>query len=928
MKETTWMTKPYIDRVLIHIGTETSGRYPKGSGEDPEQHNPTFLGTVKKLKAQGLTDTEIGVAMNMSTKKMRARRSVELSAERRELQGQASRLRERGMSLAAIRDHMGLPNESSVRSLLNKRSQAKAKADEEGARFLRESIAKSKYVDVGHGVEMHVGISRPKLDAAISILTYEGYKTYYIDIDQRGAGNKTKMKVLAAPGISWTEVNNNRDNIGIPGFHSEDGGATYKKIEPVKHISSDRVHIAYESPKDGTIELRRGVEDLNLNGKRYAQVRIGVNGTHYMKGMAIYGDTIPAGKDIIYHTNKTPENAAKVFKPLEINKKTGQIDQENPFGSSVMQRHYTDKDGKDQLSPLNIVGSTKPNEEGRWSEWSKSLSSQFLSKQTPTLAKTQLGKAFQDKLDEYEEISAVTNPTVKKKLLETFSDTCDSSAIHLKGAAMPRQTSSVLIAIESIKENEIYSPKHIPGEMVILVRHPHGGIFEIPSLKVIDKNPEAEAIMKNSRDGVGINPKVAQQLSGADFDGDTVLVIPNPDKAIKYKGTLDGLKGFDPKASYPPYPGIPDMKDKTLQTEMGKISNLITDMTIKGATDDKLTRAVRHSMVVIDSKKHHLDYKRSAKEHNIADLKREFQGGPLKGASTIISKSGSDVRVPQMNDFLTVVNPKTGKNKRFYIDPETGKKLSSPITTLAKRSDGLVLTRAQYVRKSDGKIMTRLIKKKAMETVEDAYTLTSKPTPTIMEIVYAEHANKLKALANKSRLDYLNTKDIPYSKTAAKTYAPEVASLKAALRLAQRHAPLERKAQILAGSRVKLRLADNPDMDPDEIKKMRGEEIAAMRRLMGPGKDSIKIKDKEWEAIQAGAVTKSFLEEILGQTDIDLIKERALPRVNEIDTLKGSKRNRAVAMYNNGVSRGSIAKALGISIGTLDKIIEEDNASG
>ena len=51
---------------------------------------------------------------------------------------------------------------------------------------------------------------------------------------------------------------------------------------------------------------------------------------------------------------------------------------------------------------------------------------------------------------------------------------------------------------------------------------------------------------------------------------------------------------------------------------MGKISNLITDMTLLGASEDKLARAVRHSMVVIDDEKHHLDYKQSEKDNNIA----------------------------------------------------------------------------------------------------------------------------------------------------------------------------------------------------------------------------------------------------------------------------------------------------------------------
>ena len=56
--------------------------------------------------------------------------------------------------------------------------------------------------------------------------------------------------------------------------------------------------------KDGVIELRRGVEDLDLNGNRYAQVRILVDGTHYLKGMAVYSDDMPDGVDVVFNTNK------------------------------------------------------------------------------------------------------------------------------------------------------------------------------------------------------------------------------------------------------------------------------------------------------------------------------------------------------------------------------------------------------------------------------------------------------------------------------------------------------------------------------------------------------------------------------------------------------------------------------------------------
>ena len=88
------------------------------------------------------------------------------------------------------------------------------------------------------------------------------------------------------------------------------------------------------------------------------------------------------------------------------------------------------------------------------------------------------------------------------------------------------------------------------------------------------------------------------------------------------------------------------MKEQTKQTEMGKISNLITDMTLKGASDDEIERAVKHSMVVIDAVKHHLDYKQSYIDNNIDELKAIYQAKPTGrngGASTLISRASSTV---------------------------------------------------------------------------------------------------------------------------------------------------------------------------------------------------------------------------------------------------------------------------------------------
>ena len=68
----------------------------------------------------------------------------------------------------------------------------------------------------------------------------------------------------------------------------------------------DRVYIRYAedggTEKEGVIEIRKGVKDLDLGDTGYAQVQIPVNDDHYMKGMAVYSDDIPNGFDIVYNT--------------------------------------------------------------------------------------------------------------------------------------------------------------------------------------------------------------------------------------------------------------------------------------------------------------------------------------------------------------------------------------------------------------------------------------------------------------------------------------------------------------------------------------------------------------------------------------------------------------------------------------------------
>jgi hypothetical protein len=886
---------------LRHSGVlRKSGRYPWGSGANPEQRGRSFLGTVEKMRKDGMTEVEIARAFHskefpFTTSDLRALKKIASNEVKKADQLQAMRLKEKGYTNVKIGELMGGKNESSVRALLDPVLRERADTLDTIAGVLRDAVAENKYVDFGAGNENSLGVSETMLKTAVAMLKEEGHTIHYVQVPQQGTGNKTSLKVLSGPEATYKEVYNNREHIKPILARSDDGGRTFSNLGllPVLNVDPKRVAVRYAeeggAAKDGVIEIRRGVKDLDMGNARYAQVRIGVGGTHYLKGMAVYSDNIPDGHDMVFNTNKSDTgDKLKAMKP--------QLQDENPFGSAVRQITVKDKHGNEKVvSALNIV-----NEEGDWTKWSSNLSSQMLSKQPAVLARKQLAEKFDAKQKEFDEINALTNPAVKKKLLEAFADGADSSAVHLKAAGLPRTATHVILPINSLKDTEVYAPKYRDGEKVVLIRHPHGGTFEIPELTVNNRNREANSVMKQARDAIGINSKVAERLSGADFDGDTVLVIPNPQAGphrVQTSAPLASLKNFDPKMYKLP-DDAPKMSAKTKGQQMGDVSNLITDMTIRQAPFNDIARAVKHSMVVIDAEKHHLDYKQSAKDNGIRQLKQQYQGKTNAGASTLISKAKSEARIPQRK-----ARP---AGEGGAIDPKTGRKMF--VNTGATYSKYDPVTKLPI-----GEPILKTQKVKKLELVDDAHTLSS---GTVIESVYADHSNKLKALANTARKESYNTTLVPYNQSANKAYKAQVDSLKGSLNTAMKNKPLERQAQLIAESIVTAKKQAEPDMDPAQLKKIRAMAQKEGRARTGAEKPQIKISPKEWEAIQAGAISNNMLKNILDMADLDLVKALATPRQQK--GMSTAQQSRAKAMIANGHSLADVAAALGVSTKTLD----------
>ena len=919
-----------MNDVLMHYGIKRrSGRYPWGSGEDPYQHGRDFLARIEELKKSGWTETpeSIREEFGLTTTQYRAQKAI-AKDERRALNvATAKSLKEDGLKDTEIGRRLGV-NESTVRSWLNSESEARMNQAKKTAEFIKEQIEKKGAIDVGTGVERELGISKEKMNQALALLEAEGYLIQSGRVEQAtNKGQWTTIKAISPPGTDpkdFYKFTQGEANIAsLNDYVSHDGGETFDKFVYPKSMDSKRLMIRYKEDggieKDGIVELRRGVDDISLGNDHYSQVRILVDGNKYIKGMAVYSDDMPDGVDVIFNTNKS-----KSVPKMEVLKNIKE-DPDNPFGALIKaggQSYYIDKDGNRQLSVIN-----KTRGEGDWEDWKDALPSQFLSKQPLQLAKKQLSLAIADKMDEYNEISSLTNPTVKKYLLNKFADECDSAAVHLQAAALPGQKYHVIISIPSMKDNEVYAPRYENGTKLALIRYPHGGTFEIPILTVNNKHPLAKKLLgTDTTDAVGINNKVAERLSGADFDGDTVMCIPTHDKGgkVKIQSTppLKGLEGFDPKTAYGPdtYKGRTIKPMKNTGTQMGIISNLITDMTLQGATPDELARAVRHSMVVIDAEKHKLDYKQSELDNGIAALKKKYQTG---GASTLLSRSKGQTSVLKRQG-----SPLVNMKGKDWYDP------TKPEGSLIyKTADDAVYT-VQKTNKKTGKVETvtkyRMQKSTRMAETDDAYTLTSDPkNPLPMERLYADYANKMKAMANDARKQAMTTGKIKYDSTAKATYHNEVESLMRKLVEAEQNAPKERMAQIRASSEVEARKRaykeqTGKDMEKGDVRKIGTRALNKYRQEMGSvsrRERNIKITDQEWAAIQAGAISESKLVRILNNADIDELRERAMPK--RTSTLSVAQKNRIKALSASNYTLAEIANKLGVSTSTVSKYLKE-----
>ena len=961
-----------------------SGRYRKGEGSKPYQHGISgFLDRVDYFKKSGVTNQkelaklcgcvkrgrngnpildkdgqEIG-----NTTEFRIKYQTELHAWKKERAARAQAMLDKGMTKKAVAQALGI-RDSTLASWLNPKSLERVNKAQEIADFLENQVKEKKMIEVGSGVEREFNCSSTKWREALSMLQGKGYQVLGGRVPQAtNPGQKTTLSVLAMPDEKWSDIYNHPEKIqSISDYIVREGpngkDVVQKKWQYPAAMDSSRLMIRYADDldenghkgveRDGTIEIRRNVPDLDLKGSHYAQVRIMVDmpdgSKKYLKGMAHYSDHMPDGVDVIFNTNKSSEKGMdKVLKDIK-------KDPNNPFGALLKENggQYTYEDPKTGEQKLGLINKTR--HEGDWEEWNRSLPSQFLAKQPMALINKQLGLAIEEKKAEYADILKLTNPTVKKALLMDFADGCDADAVHMQAASLPRQRYQVILPVPTLGDDEVYAPNFKDGETIALIRFPHQGIFEIPILKVNNRNPQGREMMgENPMDAIGLNKKNADILSGADFDGDTVMCVPCNDP--KYSDTkiinrppLEGLENFDPKIEYAAdheetriekvrkkdrygnyefdNDGKPVYEEKEVTHyfdknghefkpmtrtgfEMGNVSNLMMDMTLKGADDADKAMVQRHAQVVIDAEKHHLDWKRSERENHILEMKKKYQerfddedGKVHYGASTLITRAKSPTQVVKPTG-TPHIDPATGKlvynesqlEPQVYKDKKTGK---------------------EKVRMEDVYLLDKTFNKggNAFDLVYD------KNNPK--EIAYAQYSNMLKSMANEARKEYLATGDIAFNKQAEETYRVEANRLLSELMLSELNAPREKMAQLYAQATKLALMRDNPDMTKKELAKAANNALAEGRVRFGASRHKIDISPKEWEAIQSGAINKTNLTKILKYADSDKVRQYATPK----DTvhLTAGQQARILAALESGRSAALLAEQYNVSVSTINKL--------
>ena len=129
----------------------------------------------------------------------------------------------------------------------------------------------------------------------------------------------------------------------------------------------------------------------------------------------------------------------------------------------------------------------------------------------------------------------------------------------------------------------------------------------------------------------------------------------------------------------------------------------------------------------------------------------------------------------------------------------------------------------------------------------------------------------------------------------------------------------------MALAEVQAKQAAN-QIEKSDVKKASQRALTKYRQEVGAvaRKDrNIEITDREWEAIQAGAISENKLKQILNNADTDMLRQRATPRTTT--QLSPAKISKIKAYSNSNYTLQEIAEKMGLSTSTVSKALKGVN---
>ena len=67
------------------------------------------------------------------------------------------------------------------------------------------------------------------------------------------------------------------------------------------------------------------------------------------------------------------------------------------------------------------------------------------------------------------------------------------------------------------------------------------------------------------------------------------------------------------------------ISEKGLMIKINRCGRLITNVKYKGGTEEEILRSLKYGLVLLDTRKHHLDYQKAKADFDIPDLQNRYE---------------------------------------------------------------------------------------------------------------------------------------------------------------------------------------------------------------------------------------------------------------------------------------------------------------